>query len=410
VLRGVAILGILPVNAAYFAYATAPAGLPDYPTDAGVAVAVVVRTFFEYKFITLFSLLFGVGIGIQQFRAESQGVAFAPTIGRRLVALVIFGALHATLLWYGDIVFIYGCVGLTLCWFAGGKPTGRAWAGVVALGLPLALLGLALLVTAVASEWFPDTRSNMYPDGVGAAAANGTWAQFFEALLQGEIDPDFEAAVYASASYARASALRTVTWLWMLVFQGFYFVPRIAGLCLLGMAATRTGWALAPGSADGRRHYRLLLTAALPAGLAIEAVSTWILVRTTDETALAGAEILHYVGSLGMAGGYAAIIALVVSANPNAVWTRPFAAIGRTAFSCYIGQSIVMTTLFYGHGFALFDRLDRRELMGVVCLVWLAQLIVAPLWLTLFRMGPLEWLWRSATYMRWQPFLRAGSP
>ncbi len=407
-LRGVAILGILPVNAAYFAYAASLAEEVGYPAGGSVAIAAIIRTFFEYKFISLFSLLFGVGIGIQYARAETRKVPFGAPMVRRLIVLAIFGILHATLLWYGDIVFIYALVGLVLCWFAGGGAASRAWAGAIALCIPIGLLLVAIAITAVGSEWFVASSGANLPDGVGAAAASGTWDAFFDALMQNDIDPDFEIAVYAGPSFARAALLRTVTWIWMLIVSSVYFVPRIAGLCLLGMAAVRSEWALAPNSDVGRRRYRALAMVVLPVAALLEASSTAIALQSHAVWAAGTAELLHYVASLGMAAGYAAVIALVVSARPNALWTRPFAAIGRIAFTCYIGQSLVMTTLFYGHGFALFDSVSRWELMGIVALVWSAQLILAPLWLTRFRVGPLEWIWRSATHLEWQPLLRSA--
>jgi uncharacterized protein len=80
------------------------------------------------------------------------------------------------------------------------------------------------------------------------------------------------------------------------------------------------------------------------------------------------------------------------------------AAVGRTAFSNYLLDTLICTTLFFGWGFRLFGALDRVELAGVVA-IWCLQLLVSPLWLRSFRFGPMEWLWRSLTYGRRQPFL-----
>jgi uncharacterized protein len=85
-------------------------------------------------------------------------------------------------------------------------------------------------------------------------------------------------------------------------------------------------------------------------------------------------------------------------------WLRTaLAAVGQTAFSCYIAESLICTTLFYGYGFGLFARLDRFQQLLVVLAVWVVLLIVSPLWLKRFRFGPLEWLWRSLTYLERQP-------
>jgi len=80
------------------------------------------------------------------------------------------------------------------------------------------------------------------------------------------------------------------------------------------------------------------------------------------------------------------------------------AAVGRTAFSNYLLQTLICTTIFYGYGLGLFGRLERIYLLGVVLAVWIFQLYISPIWLRRYRLGPAEWLWRSLTYRRRQPF------
>ena len=84
----------------------------------------------------------------------------------------------------------------------------------------------------------------------------------------------------------------------------------------------------------------------------------------------------------------------------------PLAAVGRLALTNYLLQSLIGTFVFYGHGLGLYGRLERTEQIGVVVTVWALQLIASPLWLRVFRFGPLEWIWRSLTYGKLQPFLR----
>jgi uncharacterized protein len=78
------------------------------------------------------------------------------------------------------------------------------------------------------------------------------------------------------------------------------------------------------------------------------------------------------------------------------------------AFTNYIMQTLICTTLFYGHGFGLFGQIERAGQAAIVVAIWALQLIVSPIWLRHFLFGPLEWLWRSLTYMRRQPFRRAA--
>ena len=73
------------------------------------------------------------------------------------------------------------------------------------------------------------------------------------------------------------------------------------------------------------------------------------------------------------------------------------------AFSNYIMHTLICTTLFYGHGFGWFGRLQRYELYVIVAAIWNFQLIVSPIWLRVYRFGPPEWCGRSLTYWKRQP-------
>ncbi len=81
-------------------------------------------------------------------------------------------------------------------------------------------------------------------------------------------------------------------------------------------------------------------------------------------------------------------------------------AVGRMALTNYLVQSVIATTIFYGYGFGLFGSVDRLGMMATVAGVWIAQLIYSPIWLSRFRFGPAEWLWRSATYGKAQSMRR----
>lgn len=88
--------------------------------------------------------------------------------------------------------------------------------------------------------------------------------------------------------------------------------------------------------------------------------------------------------------------------------TRRLAAVGRMAFSNYIFHTLVCTTIFYGHGFGLFGKVERVGQLAIVLAIWAFQLIISPVWVRdLF--GPLEWLWRSLTYLQWEPFRRPAT-
>jgi uncharacterized protein len=76
------------------------------------------------------------------------------------------------------------------------------------------------------------------------------------------------------------------------------------------------------------------------------------------------------------------------------------------AFTNYLSHSVVASVLFLGWGFGLAGRFDYASQLLIVAAIWIAQLIVSPIWLQHFRFGPAEWLWRSLTYGRAQPMRR----
>ena len=83
---------------------------------------------------------------------------------------------------------------------------------------------------------------------------------------------------------------------------------------------------------------------------------------------------------------------------------RSLAAVGRMALTNYLLQTAICTTIFYGHGFGLFGHVSRLSQIGFVVAIWILQLVVSPIWLKHFRFGPVEWLWRTLTYRKLQPF------
>ena len=91
----------------------------------------------------------------------------------------------------------------------------------------------------------------------------------------------------------------------------------------------------------------------------------------------------------------------------NEAWLarlRPLAVVGRMALSNYLLQSLVATTLFYGYGFGLFGQVGPALGFLITIAIFTAQISLSVLWMGRFHYGPVEWLWRTLTYLRWQPF------
>ena len=133
-------------------------------------------------------------------------------------------------------------------------------------------------------------------------------------------------------------------------------------------------------------------------GLVVNSASGW----TVQDSFFRGTQF-NYWASIPVSLGWVGLVMLICK---HQVWTHltgRLAAVGRMALTNYLLQTVICTTIFYGHGLGRFGRIDRPGQMGVVLAVWLFQLGVSPIWLRRFRFGPMEWLWRSLTYGRFQP-------
>ena len=108
----------------------------------------------------------------------------------------------------------------------------------------------------------------------------------------------------------------------------------------------------------------------------------------------------NYWGSLLAALGYIGLLMTMWKAGMMRGLTARLAAVGRTAFSCYILETLICTGVFYGHGLGLFGSVDRLQQLILTVAVWFVLLLLAPLWLRRFNYGPLEWIWRTLTYGR----------
>ena len=118
----------------------------------------------------------------------------------------------------------------------------------------------------------------------------------------------------------------------------------------------------------------------------------------------------NYWGSLVVSLGYIDAVMLACQRPALRRFTRPFASVGQTALTNYLLQTVICTTIFYGHGLGWFGSVERVGQAGVVAGVWAAQLIASSLWLRRYRFGPAEWAWRSLTYGIRPPLRRVITP
>ena len=391
VLRGVALLGILAMNVQSFAMPGAAYFNPTAYGDlegANLYVWVAGRMLADQKFMTIFSMLFGASIVLMADRAEERGDA-QQLHYRRMVWLIVFGLLHAHLLWSGDILFLYGVCGM-LVYPLRRQPPGR-----------LLVLGVALLAIASAYSVWSGLSLPYWSKEALSSFNEEVWQPTPEVI-------DAELAAYRGGwidqqPFRSAYALEFETSI--LATWGLW---RAGGLMLIGMALFRHEVFSATRSP---RFYAALIAAGAVIGLPLVAygIATDFARGWSPWSLFVGVQF-NYWPSIVVSLGYVGVVMLACRSTMLQAATRPFAAIGRTALSNYLLQTVLCTSLFYGHGLGWFGSLDRVEQAGVVAGVWSVQLVASPFWLRRFRYGPAEWAWRSLTYGAWLPLRRARSP
>jgi len=347
-LRGLSILGILLVNAIAFAQPAAVYGHPHLiaMSRADDIAWAVTEVFFRDKFITAFTLLFGVSTFL---------VGREPRVlWRRLWWLVLFGVVHGALIWYGDILLLYAVCGLLfLRW------RHMPWRRLLAMGLVVFVVG------AVLANW---------PQGDGAPLDLGQVARMrsgFFASLAGN-----------AGEWARG----------LPGLPGY--LPVTLGGMMIGLGLFHGGYL--KGEARARTYGLAVVAAAL--GLLAIAWAVWI---GTPWPPMVNALLC-----LPVTLGYAGVLVLAARTGWGRMMLYPLACAGRMAFTNYLCQSLIMTAIFYGGrglgfpGLGLFGTMAHAALVPIVAAIWVGQLIVSVLWLRWFRYGPFEWVWRSLSYGR----------
>jgi len=411
ILRGVAVLGILVMNVYAFAMPLAAYGNPLVMggTDVlDIGTWFFTHLFFDQKFMSIFAMLFGAGLIIMMQRAESRAVAFGPIYYRRTFWLVVLGALHGYFIWFGDILFHYGLMGMLVFLMRKASPKTH-------LAMACAALPIALLINFASSFHVESLQSEAARIEQAQAAGAVLDAKQRETLGEWQdVRPLFapdSADIEAEVQAYRGSYIDTLVYRVPLVaFLQFNLTPvfvvwRVGGLMLIGMALMKLG--VLSGERDTACYARMAYLG-YGIGIPLAVLSAVLLDRHEFDplyTVRYGG-IANYFGSILVAFGHIGAVMVAIRSGAVRGIADRLAAVGRMALSNYLMQSLVMTTIFYGYGLGLYGQVPRFwQQLFVVALIG-TQLLVSPWWLRYFHFGPAEWLWRSLTYGQRQPMRR----
>lgn len=376
-LRGLAILGILICN---IPLAFEPEGVaesvPFWPhgqAPASLAVWWITQVFFQQKFYTLFGMLFGASILLVGGEGDERDRTVM--IVKRLLALLVIGFLHGLFLWQGDVLSYYAIVGLVGLLARSWSPKWLLTAGIV---LHLVVNGRKL--------WRPLSRAAMFdkpmPPEMLARIAKDAREQ--TAAYQGDFLSSLAANLDGYWEFFVGS------WKWPPIWP-----MAVLSLMLIGMGLFKIGWL--KGQASPAVHKAMV---AIGAGAMVLVAAVWSFYVAVPSHPVLLNGLAYWMQSItapAVSLGYLALLALALRHPPWRAIPAVLAPVGQMAFTNYLMQSVVMTVLSYGgRGPALYGKLDRPALAGIVVLTWIAQILWSRWWLDRFTMGPLEWLWRWA--------------
>lgn len=397
-LRGFALLGILPVNLPVFALPLVYM-MEIAPITGGrfeTLGAIVSRVCFDQKFITLFSVLFGVGLGIQSARTQARGGSWGWFVTRRMSTLLLFGFLHALLLFWGDILGAYALVGVCCAGAVHADPRSLRWIGA-ALAVTPGLMLLPVIPMMFVVDWLEtlDLGEAVQAVEYTPGLASGTWAEFLQGMVAW--GPEFELELHREGPWIRLAVIRVAIWLLSLASMPMFYGLRIGGLFLIGISIAADGRLLRPHAHP--ELFRLLLVRGLAVGVPLHVCVALGMAFGSGYGVMFVVETLLYFGSLGLAAAYWGGMGLLVARVPEGV-TLPLRSLGRGALTFYLLQSVLASVIFSSWGLGWFGSLHRGQLWAVVLGIWAVELVLASLWFLAFRQGPMEALWRRLTYGR----------
>jgi uncharacterized protein len=413
-IRGFGLLGILLMNITGFGLVFAAY---DNPVPAGGYTGKNLITWFivsvvaDGKMRAIFSMAFGASVYLLVDRLIRKGAAAsaADIHYRRMLWLLLFGLIHGYLIWWGDILYAYAMCGLVL--------------------YPLRKLSPRILLTTAAFMLlFMSSRATynyfhllqLQRDSVQIAADEKAGKKLtpkqeeskkeLEEVVK-NVRPsadDIKEDVNAHLGGFLKSTVFRYDQTHRFQAQAFYEDFDILMMMLVGMALMKLGVFTGNYSA---KFYVVMAILGFVVGITIDTLAYWWTVRNNFSVSTWYLTGITYEFGRFTAFGYVGVIMLLVKLGVVRGVTSTLGYVGRMAFSNYILTSLICTTIFEGYGFGFYNKLQRYQLYYIVFAVWLVNLVISPIWLRHFRFGPLEWLWRSLTYWKKQPFrIRETSP
>ncbi|NQZ86015.1 MAG: DUF418 domain-containing protein [Colwellia sp.] len=382
IIRGIALLGILLMNIQAFSMNFSAYSNPTSFGDlSGINFYVYYfsHIFADQKFMTIFSILFGVGIVLMAENIERKGGNPGKIHYKRMFILAIFGLLHAYLLWFGDILFPYALAGMIA--YTARKKSVRFLLITAFLSIGFCSLVMYLISFAIPMMEEADLQNML-----------AMWAP-----TQEMIDKDIlvnQASWLGQMEHRNFMASKMQT-------NVLFYMFRIVGLMMIGMALFKLDFF---GKRFSNKSLAISAVITLALGLLLSITgnqanfdSGWGL-----DSMMSGIQP-NYWGSILMAYSYMSLLIVFCRSSALMKLKSLFANVGKMALTNYLSHTLICGFIFYGWGLGYYGSFERSDMLLVVLGVWTFQLFFSSFWMARYQFGPFEWLWRSMTYGKRQP-------
>jgi uncharacterized protein len=370
VVRGFALIGVLIANFTGFTSQQVPDDILDSISAPFDNILNHINTvFIEWKFMTLFSILFGYGFGLLLSGLERKGMDVNEFFLYRMGWLFVIGVIH-TCFWWFDVLHFYAVSGALLLLFK--KSSNRSiliWSLLFMFVIPF---GVSIL-TSNHSSTFSDTD------------LRHSYEQFKNGSLYDLVRTNL------------------VGYYKMFILSGgdAHDISETLGRFLFGYYLLRVQ--LFDRVAQKRKVFSTILYFCTPVAFSY-LLKTWLDADESSDAAFI--EPLRKIGILATTTVYVCLLVRLFIRYPQGRIFKVLQALGKMTLTNYLLISTVNIILLYGIGFGLLGELPMRTIW-FIAIVWLAVAIAGSLtWLQRYRYGPVEWIWRQLSYRRRLPLRR----
>ncbi|EMJ6443781.1 DUF418 domain-containing protein [Bacillus cereus] len=370
IIRGIAILCIL------FANLPTMTGLDSFNqagyTGTDKTIRFLVDLFIQAKFYTIFAFLFGVGFYIFMTNTEAKGYHMYKLFTRRLCILLVFGLLHFTFLWYGDILHAYAIAGFILLFFYKRSTKLIFIAGCSFLTVSYVLHIIVFLRASSSITEVPNYYQYMFTGNT----TNHTVNLFIH---------------YSHQVKARLFFLMTQEFQQLLIG-----IPEYIGLFLIGLWAGKKN--IFKRVLELIKKIRFLQWSSLCISCLLSCPILYYFIKT-DVYYSQDVQLWILFGGKMLAIFYICTLLRVCENKKYIEYLHPFMNVGQYALTNYITQSI-LTLVILSWCFKDVSNVYYWKLCIFGLLIIFVQIIFSKIWSKYFRYGPIEWVWRKGVYKK----------